>query len=268
VAERKTTGKGSKMTFYRLIETVQRTNPLVLNLTNVVTMDFMANVLLAMGASPLMSQSRDEFEALVQISHAVNINIGTLTSDFITDAVNLSTLAKKAGKPIVFDPVGVGASDLRLEAALTLLPFATVLKGNASEIITLANKSGTTKGVDALHSTEEAANAGKLLSKQYGMTVVITGKVDKVIFLESVYPSSLGSPMMSLITGTGCALGAVLAAFVGVHADVYFASKVAVDYYGKAGALASFNAKGPGSCRMSFLDALYCLSQSKEKGRT
>ena len=116
-------------------ELLFKTKPLILNLTNYVTMDFMANSLLAIGVAPLMTKSDKELEELVKIASSININIGTLTDDFIKQCYKAAILAKKYNRPIVLDPVGSGASTIRTETARGLVEYADIIRGNASEII-------------------------------------------------------------------------------------------------------------------------------------
>lgn len=239
------------------LTTLRAKNPLVLNLTNVVTMDFMANAQLAVGASPLMSVADEELEELIQIASAININIGTLNPEFITRCLKAAKLAQKYRKPIVLDPVGAGASKIRTEAALQLLPFCTVLRGNASEILALANISHQTKGVDSAHTTKDAKDAAKMLAKQYSLVVVVSGAIDYLTEGQKDIELHTGSALMPRVVGMGCTLTAVIAAFAGSLTSAFDAATAATLYFGLCGTLAEKEANAPASFQQAFIDQLY-----------
>ena len=133
------------------LDNVRRTTPLVHNITNYVTVNDVANILLACGASPIMSDEPEDVEDITSICGGLNINIGTLNSRTITSMLLAGKKANQLGHPVVLDPVGAGASRLRTDTAFRLLKDVkfTVIRGNISEIKTLASGAGTTKGVDA-----------------------------------------------------------------------------------------------------------------------
>lgn len=236
--------------------------PLILNLTNDVTMDFIANGLISLGASPIMTKSIEELEDLVAISHAMVINIGTLDGDFLKRCDKASDLANKYNKPLVLDPVGAGASQYRTEVCQYLLERYqfSVVRGNASEIMSLNHADIQTKGVDSLKETCDAVDVGKVLSNQHDVIVAISGQTDAIIQGEHVAFSSKGSDLMPQITGSGCLLTAVIAAFVSVEGEFFKATQSAVHYYGACGELAAKKAKGPGTFKPLFIDALSTLS--------
>lgn len=231
--------------------------PLVLCLTNVVTMDFVANCLLALGAAPLMSQSLDELEELVSISHAVYINIGTLDQAFCTRALEASRLASLQSKPVILDPVGAGASRLRTGMAHSLFPFATIIRGNASEILALANEENTTKGVETSHSVSQASLAAKHLAQRLKNTVVVSGPVDLITDGSLELNLPFGSAMMPLVTGMGCALTAVMAAFASLNLNPYKASILATAYFGLCGQQSFQQTQELGTFKLNFINALF-----------
>lgn len=239
--------------------------PLILNITNYVVMNFTANALLALGASPIMAHAKQELPDLIQLCQAINLNIGTLDENWLT---SINTAAKTANDyqvPIVFDPVGVGASEYRTQNALKLLDSyrINVVRGNASEICALAGISlHQVKGVDATIATEHAITAAQTLSHRYENCIVISGKTDYCVNDRQVLDVYGGSDMMARVTGMGCISTSLIAAFASIQQDSLLAAKHAMTCMKKAGEIASQHAKGPGSFAMEFLDALFSLTQT------
>lgn len=231
--------------------------PIVLCLTNYVTMDFMANCLLALGASPIMSVEESELQELVNISHAINLNIGTLDHAFIKRAHLAVELAKQENKPVILDPVGVGASLMRTQSARDLLPFATIIRGNASEIMALSDNITKTAGVESLNETQQATPYAMNIASSFNCTVTVSGKDDLITDGSRQELLSFGSPLMPLVTGMGCTLTAVIAAFKAVVPDSFSAARLATAYFSLCGNLAEAKSKYPGTFRSSFIDELY-----------
>jgi hydroxyethylthiazole kinase/thiamine-phosphate diphosphorylase len=236
---------------------IKNKKPLILNLTNLVTMDLIANALLAIGAAPLMSNCEEELEELIALSSALTLNIGTLNQSFITRASLAIKIAHAKGKPIVFDPVGAGATTLRTLAAKQLLAGITVLKGNASEILALADQCHQTKGVESIHHTADAKEAAFELAQQYQCVVVVTGKIDFITNGDSRFDLCGGSDLMPLVTGMGCTLAAIIAAFTSVTNDPLIACLLAMTHYNHCGEQAALQASHPGGFRSEFIGALY-----------
>ncbi|KTC64717.1 hydroxyethylthiazole kinase (plasmid) [Legionella adelaidensis] len=241
-----------------LLSQIKNNKPLVLNITNHVTMDFVANGLIALGASPIMSLAAQEINELMQIANAAVINIGTLNDAFIPLCEKACEAANQLGKPLVLDPVGAGASYYRTKTCLDLLErFAfSVIRGNASEIMALAGVGGNTKGVDSSFATQQAVQSAKLLATRYNSVVIISGQIDTVVSVSTMKQFEFGSSLMPMLTGSGCLLSAVVGAFAAVHADWYAAASSAVVFYGICGERAAKQAEGPGSFKPHFLDAL------------
>lgn len=240
------------------VHCLRERKPVILNLTNVVTMDFMANCLLALGAAPIMSVFQSEMEELVALCSAININIGTLDQSFIERTEAILALAQKYHKPIVFDPVGAGATQIRTAISQKLLPHAAIIRGNASEIIALGGAVSRTKGVESVHSTDDAKQVALDLALQYKSTVMVSGPVDFITDggarqLQVPY----GTSLMSLVTGMGCALTAVIAAFRAVNDDSFEAGTIAAHYFAICGEQAAKNTPHPGTFRMHFIDRLH-----------
>lgn len=205
------------------LENVRNTVPLVHNITNYVTVNDVANILLACGGSPIMSDEPEDVEDITSICGGLNINIGTLNSRTITSMLLAGKKANQLGHPVVLDPVGAGASRLRTDTAFRLLRDVkfTVIRGNISEIKTLASGAGTTKGVDAdvadkvtEENLDSAVAFAKAFAAQTGAVIAITGAIDIVADAQKAYCIRNGNAMMSSITGTGCQLSALTAAFV------------------------------------------------------
>jgi hydroxyethylthiazole kinase len=233
--------------------------PLVLNITNVVTMDFVANGLLSLGASPVMSKASAEIEDLVLLSNSVVINLGTLDEAFLQLCAQVCYLANQLQKPIILDPVGAGASRYRTAACLELIKsyHIAVIRGNASEIRALAEEPVTTKGVESVDQSENAIHCAQMLSRTYQAAIVISGATDVVIEEDKVNRFQRGSPLMPMITGTGCLLSAVVAAFHAVDPNRFTAAMTATVFYSLCGEIAARVARGPGSFKTAFLDALH-----------
>lgn len=233
------------------------TKPLVLCLTNYVTMDFMANCLLSLGAAPIMTQDERELDELVRICHAVNLNIGTLDAAFIERANLVTALAQKYNKPIILDPVGAGATHIRTSASRSLMTSASILRGNASEILALFDNINKTLGVEATHQVSDATHGAIMLARVHQCTVVVSGERDFVTDGQQEEHLAFGSPLMPLVTGMGCTLTAVIAAFKAVIVDAYEAARLATAYYSLCGSLAAKKTDKPGSFRTLFIDALF-----------
>lgn len=214
--------------FSQILENVKRQMPLVHSITNYVTVNDCANIILASGGSPIMADDVGEVSDITSICSSLVINIGTLNERTIDSMITAGKKANELSHPVILDPVGVGASKLRNQTALHLLKeieFA-VIRGNISEIKFLAGSNAATKGVDAdqadLITPDNLDNAIKLskgLSKETGAVIVITGETDIVTEGEKVYLVKNGHSMMSLVSGTGCMLSSVIGSFVGANYD-------------------------------------------------
>ncbi len=236
---------------------IKKVKPLVLNITNYVTMDFMANALLAMAAAPIMTVCDEELEELVKIANCININIGTLEESFIKRCYKILDLAKLYKKPLILDPVGSGASLIRTKTAKIIMEHADIVRGNASEIISLQDESSLTFGVESIHSTAQAKDIAIELSRKYGFTVVVSGQVDFITNGKKEAEIPFGSPFMPLVTGMGCTLTAIISVFRGVLNDSFESAQLATIYFGLCGQLAEQQARYPGTFRTAFIDQLY-----------
>lgn len=205
-----------------LIKHVRETVPLVHNITNYVTVNDVANILLACGGSPIMADDAGEAAEITGICGGLNINIGTLNSRTIESMLLAGKKANELGHIVVLDPVGAGASKLRTKTAMHLLEEVqfSVIRGNVSELKTLWCNEGNTKGVDAdiadrvtEENLHEMVQFTKELSKKTGAVIAMTGAIDVVVYENKAYAIRNGNPLMSKITGTGCMLSGVVAAY-------------------------------------------------------
>ena len=259
----------------KMLENVRAKNPLIHNITNYVTVNDCANAVLACGASPIMADDRDEVADITSVCAGLNINIGTLNSRTIDSMLIAGRRANELGHPVVLDPVGAGASALRTRTALSLLQLClAVIRGNISEIKTLASGSGTTKGVDAdvadkvtEENLDEAVAFAKAFARQTGAVIAITGAIDVVADAERAYCIRNGNAMMASVTGTGCQLSAMTAAFVTANPDAPLeAAAAAVCAMGLAGEIAHARLTpmdGNSSYRNYIIDAIYNLTPAQ-----
>lgn len=247
---------------------VRDARPLVHNITNVVVTNVAANALLAIGASPVMAYAHEEVADMARIAHAVALNMGTLTPDVITAMRLAGMSANLHGVPVVFDPVGVGATPYRNEAAFLISSSIrlTVLRGNAGEIGLMVGSGGKVTGVDSSGASTDLPAAMKRYARQHRTVVVATGEEDMVTDGDTLWRLTNGHPLLSTITGSGCSLTGVLGAFVGVvdkdsPLSTYAqAAMAAITCFNVAGERAAQVAHGPGTFQAALFDALYHLT--------
>lgn len=266
--------------FEEVLRNVREKKPLIHCITNYVTVNDCANILLACGGSPIMADDCGEAAEITSICNGLNINIGTLNERTIKAMYSAGAKANELNHTVLLDPVGAGASRLRTETALELMEKVkfTIIRGNISEIKTLINGCGSTKGVDADISDkvidenlDEAISAAKKFAEKSGAVIIITGEIDIVADSEKAFCIRNGHSMMSSITGTGCQLSAVTAAFATANpGNVLQAAAAAVCAMGYCGekAMNRMNeADGNASYRNYIIDAMYNLTPDElEKG--
>ena len=245
------------------IENIRSQAPLIHNITNYVVMNTTANALLSLGASPVMAHAIEEVEEMVAIADALVINIGTLSEKWIAAMIKAVKAAKEKGIPIIFDPVGAGATGLRTKTAHNLMIAAapTIIRGNGSEIIALATAEGGTKGVDSIHGAEAAIDAAQILAEKYQCVVSISGPIDVIMDVNHKVTIANGHPMMPKVTGLGCTATAITGAFAAVNTSPFLAAAHAMAVMGIAGEIAAEKSNGPGSLQLNFLDTLYRLDK-------
>ena len=248
---------------FKRLEAVRTEKPLVLNITNIVVTNFTANVLLAIGASPAMTTFEHEVEELVTHCRALVVNTGTPTMSQVQAMRLGAARAKKLGIPVILDPVGAGASKIRIDAPMEFIrkEWISVVWGNASEIMALGGSQGRPRGVDSLHCSDHALDAALKLSASYGCVVCISGEEDLIVSGHRVMKISNGHKMMTLITGMGCASTTLVAAFAAVEKDCFKAAAMGMAVIGLAGELSAGLSSGPGSMAVSFMDTLYSMDE-------
>lgn len=250
-------------------ENVRNLSPVVHNITNYVTVNDCANILLACGASPIMADEPLEAADITSICSGLNINIGTLNERTIKSMFISGKKANELNIPVLLDPVGAGASALRTDTAVKLLNEVkfSVIRGNASEIKTLAGESADTKGVDAGETdaiNDDMVEIAKKFALKTGAVVAVTGKTDIVTDGTKTFLINNGNKMMSSITGTGCQLSALMTAFAAANKDdILTACAAAVctmGLCGEKGAERMTSLDGNSSYRNYIIDAVYNLT--------
>lgn len=264
----------------KCLENVRKNVPLVHNITNYVTVNDVANILLACGGSPIMSDEPEDVEDITSICGGLNINIGTLHKSSIEGMMRAGKRANELGHPVLLDPVGAGASKLRTETALNIMKEIrlTVIRGNISEIKTLVQGSGTTKGVDAdvadavtEDTLDDAITFVKAFAKESGCIIAVTGAIDLVSDGDRCYVIRNGRPEMGKITGTGCQLSGMMTAYVTANPERPLeAAAAAVCIMGLAGEIGwsrMQDGDGNSTYRNRIIDAVYNMTgEELEKG--
>ncbi len=249
-----------------LITELKDKHPLVHNITNYVTVNDCANIILAIGGSPIMADDIDEVEDIISICDSLVLNIGTLNQKTIEAMVLAGKKANSLNKPVILDPVGNGASPLRTKTTNRLLEevnFA-VIRGNISEIKVAASGFGKTRGVDAglgdALNIKAAAKLAKDFAKTTKSVIAITGETDIISDGNTAYGIKNGHPLMSKITGTGCMCSCLVGCFCGITGNFLEAAATAVTIMGLAGESAQAevekNRLGTGSLRIKLIDAV------------
>lgn len=238
---------------------IRKKKPLIHNITNDVVMNYSANALQAMGASPVMAHSSNEVEEIVTLAEALTLNIGTLTESKMASMLKAGKKASELGTPILLDPVGAGATSFRTNSARKIIKETriSVIRGNSSEILALGRNDVKTKGVESIHSVEEAAAAGRNIAYELKATVAITGTTDLITDGNRVVRVFNGHPLMSYVTGTGCIASVTIGAFLAVDDSPFSAATTALSFFGLAGEVAGKKASAPGSFMIEMLNALY-----------
>lgn len=249
----------------KVLKEVREKTPLVQTITNYVTINDCANILLCFGASPSMCESKSEAEQFVSLVSALYLNIGTLTAEQ-KDATILA--AKKASQlkvPIILDPVACGAITRKMDVIAELFKVAniSVIKGNIGEIKILAGYAGKVRGVDSVDDGDDVIEACKSLAQKYNTIVAATGKTDIITDGSRTCIIENGSSMLTMVTGTGCMAGALAAAAAGVCEDKFISTAAAIMAMGLAGEMAAHSLQGvlPGTFRMKLFDYIYNMTK-------
>ncbi|CEG21589.1 Hydroxyethylthiazole kinase [Planococcus massiliensis] len=242
-----------------MIEKLRAENPIVHCITNHVVSNFQANGLLAIGASPIMGEAPEEAVELASLSGAVSLNIGTLNAGTLESMLIAGKTANQLGRPVVLDPVGVGATAFRAAAAEKILREVNiaVLRCNAGELAAICGTEWRGKGVDAGSGEADVKQLAVEAANKLGLVVAVTGPIDFVTDGNDLVEIPFGHPLMSAITGSGCLLSAMVAAFLAISPEnVLNAVAEALRFYGQAGERAGQSASEPGSFQIEFLNQL------------
>jgi hydroxyethylthiazole kinase len=246
-------------------QAVKEKSPLVHHITNYVTVNDCANIVLAIGGSPVMADDINEVEEMVSFASALVINVGTLNERTIESMIKAGVKANELDIPVILDPVGVGATTLRTETVKKLLKnikFA-VIRGNMSEIKITAGIDVQIKGVDSTANDEGALEIAQNLAKRLNTVVAITGARDVITDGERYCLIDNGHKILSMVTGTGCMSTALIGAYAGVTKDYLLAATSGIMSMGIAGEKAYeslYNNEGIGTFRMRLFDNIYNLS--------
>ncbi len=255
------------MTPSRWVSQVAAQHPLVMNITNLVAMNFSANVLLAAGAAPVMSHAREEVEDMAAVADALVLNIGTLEPVWVEAMHAAARVAAARHIPVVLDPVGVGATPYRTKVAEELLAtgWMSIVRGNAGELQALGGARGAVRGVDAAAGALGGQDLARW-ARRHHLMAIATGPVDIASDGASVVRVANGHPLMARVTATGCSLSALVGALAAVAAPEQRleASAAALALFGVAGEQAAESAAGPGTFQPALLDALDSLSSGPE----
>jgi len=239
------------------LEAVRSTSPLVHCITNSVVVGFTANALLAVGAAPAMVDIPEEAGIFSGIASGLLINLGTCNAEQRAAALEAAPAASAAGTPWVLDPVAIGVLPVRTPLAHRLRDLRpTVVRGNASEVLALAELGAGGRGVDSTNSVDDALAAAQSLARASAGAVAISGATDVITDGESVVRLSNGHPVLTKVTGGGCALGALMAGFAAVTPDALTAAVAATSVYTVAADMAAERSALPGSFAVALLDAL------------
>jgi len=246
---------------------IRQRHPLIHHMTNFVVMNDTANATLALGASPVMAHAVEEVAELAGIAGALLLNPGTLNPEWVEAMLVAGKRANEADVPIIYDPVGVGATRLRNETGARFLRELkmAVIRGNSGEIGALAGMGGAVRGVDSLKDVGNPEFVAATLAARQKNVVVITGKRDIVSDGVRVLGIDNGHPMLQNITGSGCMVTTVIAAFCAVEKDFILAAAAGLAYYGLAAEIAGEKSSGPGSFRTALIDALYEMRPEEVK---
>jgi hydroxyethylthiazole kinase len=244
-----------------LLDRIRSRHPLIHHMTNWVVMNDTANATLALGALPVMSHAKEEVAEMVGAAGALVLNPGTLYPDLVEAMLIAGKRANERAVPIVYDPVGVGATAYRNETGAPFLKELRldVVRGNSGEVGALAGAGGVVKGVESVEGVADPVRVARDLARRGATVVAITGKRDILSDGTRVLGVDNGHEMLKTITGTGCMATTVIAVFCAVEADRLLASAAALASYGLAAEKAARRAKGPGSFREALLDSLYNL---------
>ncbi|WP_461244309.1 hydroxyethylthiazole kinase [Secundilactobacillus muriivasis] len=245
-----------------LLDTLRAANPVVLNISNFVTVQDVANGINAIGASPIMSEEIAETREMVQISSAVALNLGAFSKPQVDHILAMGQAANELHKPLVIDPVAVGAIAYRKQVATDLMSQfqVDVIRGNAGEIAALADVEWQAKGIDAGSGNQDLVEIAKACAQKQHCVVILSGETDVITDGERVVKVHNGTPLFQLHVGSGDMLSSIVAAFCAVSDGDYFeAAQTACVVFAAIGELVAKDLKEerPGTFSARLMDALH-----------
>lgn len=249
-----------------VVDAVRSAAPLVHCITATVSMNLVADALLAAGARPMMTETEAEAPVVDAVADVLLINLGTLSADGAAGIPPTVAAARDRGAPWVLDPAAIGRGPVRTPLAHKLAGRGpAVIRGNASEILVLARAGEGGRGADSTARPEDAAAAAASLARASGSVVAVSGPVDVITDGDRVRRIASGSPLLTRVTGTGCALGGLTAACCAV-ADPFEAAVAATAWLTGASERAAAASRGPGSFRVGLLDELFLVTPAEVEG--
>lgn len=248
-----------------VLDRLRKVKPLVHHITNLVVTNITANATLAAGALPVMAHAIEEAADMATAANALVLNMGTPTPGTVEAMVAAGKAANSKGIPVVFDPVGAGATPFRNRVAERILREikVSVVRGNASEVAFLAGERAEIRGVEAAGQGVVPAELAPMAARRLETVVAVTGPRDHVSDGRRLALVDNGHALMAGITGSGCTSTAIVAAFCAVEPDAAVAAASALAYLGVAGQLAAALSHGPGSFQMNWIDQLANLRPEK-----
>lgn len=246
---------------------VREVHPMIHHITNSVVMNFTANITLAMGAAPVMAPSIAESAQMAGYAGALLLNIGTINPELLVSMVAAGKAANEKNIPIILDPVGAGATELRTNAINTLLSELqiSVVRGNAGEILSLAGTAGGVRGVDSLATGEGNEEIFSKFAATTGIITAVSGETDFITDGSNWIKVFNGNPMMTSITGTGCGATTAVACFAASSTLLLSSVAAGIACYNIAGEIACERSNGPGSFVPEFIDQLANLNEETIK---
>jgi len=253
-----------KINAYSLLGKIRENKPVVHHLTNWVTIYDCANIVKALGGSPVMAHAKEEAAEMAKISSSLVLNIGTLTPEFVNAMKIAAKSANKKGIPVILDVCGAGATQLRDKKSFELLDETriNIIKGNASEIARISGEAVKTKGVDAAEVSKDMVRIARSLAGSRKCTVVVTGKIDIVTDAKKLYIIKNGHPMMTHVVGTGCMATSCIGAFSAVESDLTYAAASALVCFEVAAECAVKLSAGPGTFKERLFDCIFSLDKN------
>ena len=244
------------------IARLREKRPVVHAITNWVTAVDVANALNAIGARPVMAVALEEVGEIAAKADALVLNLGTPDPLRVKAMLLAGHSANSLSRPVVFDPVGAGASGFRAEAIRSVLSELriTIIRGNGAEIGALTQTGGKLRGIDSDLGPSDVFASASLLSSETGAVVLSSGPRDLIVQKREAAAVENGHPMMNRVTGTGCMLSAIAGAFAAVEKDPWIAAISGATFFGLAGEWAARKSTGPGTFKAALLDALFTLT--------